>query len=246
MTTFGTDLNEDSNGLKTSSTYGDRGDGVNGWAHFSKVADGGDVTVGAQADAAVTNPATAASVVAILKGVLTLLASGPSATPTGIAKLEDAAHASGDAGIMALGVRNDARATLSGTTLDYTPPAMTADGTALVAAVPTSLAAWAATRVSATASVASLVVKNAAGKLYKLYITNGGTAQFFQIYNTASLPADGAVPVHCFRLGANETREIDFTEFGDLFTTGITVSNSSTLATKTIGAADSFISALFI
>lgn len=37
------------------------------------VADGSDVTQGAKADAAVTNPATAASIVAILKGLLTLL-----------------------------------------------------------------------------------------------------------------------------------------------------------------------------
>lgn len=40
------------------------------------IVDGGDVTQGAKADAAVTNPATSASEVAILKGLLTLLSGG--------------------------------------------------------------------------------------------------------------------------------------------------------------------------
>jgi len=43
-------------------------------------------------------------------------------------KAEDAAHASGDAGVMCLGVRNDANAAFSGTDLDYTPMAVTSAG----------------------------------------------------------------------------------------------------------------------
>lgn len=242
MTTFGTDLHEDSQGLKTSAVYGDIGDGSNGWSHYSRVADGGDVALGAQADAAVTNPATAASLVAIMKGVLTLLAGGA----TGLTKAEDEPHTSGDAGIMALGVRNDNRATFSGTTLDYNPVATESSGAALTALVPTALSAWAASRVATTAAAASLVVKASPGKLFKLYISNGGTAQVFQVFNASSLPTDGVVPVHSFRVAANDTREIDFSAFGDYFSTGIVVSNSSTLASKTIGAADSFISALYL
>ena len=41
---------------------------------------------------------------------------------------EDSAHTSGDAGTMPLGVRTDTRAPLSGTTGDYTPQQMTANG----------------------------------------------------------------------------------------------------------------------
>lgn len=48
---------------------------------------------------------------------------------TGILKLEDAAHNSGDAGVLSLAVRNDNMATgLSGTNLDYTPHSVDANG----------------------------------------------------------------------------------------------------------------------
>lgn len=40
------------------------------------IADGADATLGAIADAAVTNPASSATVVALLKGILTLLTAG--------------------------------------------------------------------------------------------------------------------------------------------------------------------------
>ncbi len=53
----------------------------------------------------------------------------PAVTATGIAKAEDAAHTSGDVGVMALGVRNDSwGTTLSGTNGDYTPLAVDARG----------------------------------------------------------------------------------------------------------------------
>jgi len=52
----------------------------------------------------------------------------PGTGAANLGKAEDAAHTSGDTGIMPLGVRNDADATLSGTDGDYTPFSMTADG----------------------------------------------------------------------------------------------------------------------
>lgn len=47
--------------------------------------------------------------------------SGLASGATGAVKAEDAAHASGDFGIMALAVRQDANAALAGTTGDYIP-----------------------------------------------------------------------------------------------------------------------------
>lgn len=53
----------------------------------------------------------------------------PGTAATNLGKAEDAAHASGDTGVMALAVRNDAAATsLSGTDGDYTPVAVDAKG----------------------------------------------------------------------------------------------------------------------
>lgn len=45
----------------------------------------------------------------------------PGTTATALGKAEDAAHSSGDTGVMALAVRHDTLAALAGTDLDYTP-----------------------------------------------------------------------------------------------------------------------------
>jgi len=52
----------------------------------------------------------------------------PGTTATALGKAEDAAHASGDTGVMMLAVRNDTPGTLAGTTLDYVPPQVNATG----------------------------------------------------------------------------------------------------------------------
>lgn len=52
----------------------------------------------------------------------------PGTGATNLGKAEDAAHTSGDIGVMSLGVRNDALAALTGTNLDYSPIGVTASG----------------------------------------------------------------------------------------------------------------------
>ena len=56
----------------------------------------------------------------------------PGTGATALGKAEDAAHASGDVGVMALGVRNDSAATLTGTDLDYSPIAVTRNGSVMI------------------------------------------------------------------------------------------------------------------
>lgn len=52
----------------------------------------------------------------------------PGTAATSLGKAEDAAHASGDVGVMSLGVRNDAGTVLAGTDGDYLPFSMDASG----------------------------------------------------------------------------------------------------------------------
>lgn len=61
-------------------------------------------------------------VVSVIEGLY------PGTTADSLGKAEDAAHASGDVGILQLGVRNDSGAALSGTDLDYTPIATNSRG----------------------------------------------------------------------------------------------------------------------
>lgn len=93
---------------------------------------------------------------------------------------------------------------------------------------------------------ASSVSKASAGTLYTVTGYNSRTsAQFFQFFNSATVPADTAVPVITITVAASSNFSIDFGVYGRYFSTGIAWSNSSTGATKTIGSADCFVDILY-
>lgn len=129
MSVFGANLNKDADGISTAARFEDRGDGTDDWVIYVKnaspagpptavtIADGSDVATGAKANAAVTDPTLSGSVISLLKGLLTNLR----VAAAGLMKLEDAAHANGDAGVMGLLVRSDTPAATAGTTGDYLP-----------------------------------------------------------------------------------------------------------------------------
>lgn len=101
---------------------------------------------------------------------------------------------------------------------------------------------------TSTALEASRIIKGGPGTLYKLVVYNDkASAQYIQIHNTATLPADGAVPIVTFQVATKTTLDFPIHNIKGLnLSTGITVCNSSTAATKTIGSADCWFSALFI
>lgn len=91
----------------------------------------------------------------------------PGTQSTSLGKAEDSAHASGDTGVMGLGVRNDTRGSLCGTDLDYAPHQLNSSGDVRVE--PFSLGAAAslgkledAAHTSGDVGVAALAVRNEA------------------------------------------------------------------------------------
>lgn len=98
-----------------------------------------------------------------------------------------------------------------------------------------------------TAYATSLVVKASAGRLFSVNGYNSkASAQFIQVHNAASLPADTAVPVSIATAPASSNFSIDFGPLGIPLSTGIVVSNSSTGPAKTIGSADVYFTASYL
>lgn len=94
---------------------------------------------------------------------------------------------------------------------------------------------------SSAAYETNRVAKASAGRLF---VVNGynslGSAQFIQVHNTASLPGDGVAPIAVITVAASSNFSMDFGPLGIPCSTGITICNSTTGPTKTIGAANCY------
>lgn len=113
----------------------------------------------------------------------------PGTDATSLGKAEDAAHASGDTGVMSLAVRNDTLAALAGTDGDYAPLQVNADGALYTAVNPGEAADSLGKRVdnaagSADIGVAMLGIRN--DTLASLVASDGN-------YAPLQVNADGAL-----------------------------------------------------
>lgn len=94
------------------------------------------------------------------------------------------------------------------------------------------------------ALVASRVISTTPVKLLSLIVLNTGPAQYIQLFESATVPANAAVPeLPSVYVAADSTVQFDFGVYGIDFD-ALSVSNSSTEAAKTIGSADCAITAI--
>ncbi len=114
----------------------------------------------------------------------------PGTAATNLGKAEDAAHSSGDVGVMPLAVRNDALATLAGADGDYAPLQVDANGALFMANTPVNATVTAS--LSETGSDQEILV--AQGANTQIWIdsiaftmTDAGTAQFHHDIGPANL-----------------------------------------------------------
>lgn len=100
---------------------------------------------------------------------------------------------------------------------------------------------------TALESARGTAVKASAGKVFALRVYNNkASAQWIQIHQAASAPADATVPFLSFPIAATSNINIDFGVYGIYCTTGIYVCNSTTGPTKTLGAADCLFNVQFM
>lgn len=183
---------------------------------------------------AVTQPVSGTVTANAGSGTLAVsLASGA----TAIAKAEDVASADADVGVPAMVIRKATPANTSGTDGDY--EMLQASGGRLWVQLGGD-----GTTVSSTAYEASRVLKASAGTLISVFGYNSkASAQFIQVHNTTSVPADTAVPIVVFTVAATGNFALDIPITGLTMATGISVCNSSTGPTKTVGSADCWFTA---
>lgn len=94
---------------------------------------------------------------------------------------------------------------------------------------------------------ASAVVKASPGTLFSITGYNSSANdQFVQVHDAAALPADIAIPAIVFKVAAQENFFYEIKEIGRFFKNGITVNNSSTCPTKTIGSATLWLNVQYI
>jgi hypothetical protein len=94
-----------------------------------------------------------------------------------------------------------------------------------------------ALRVNSTVFESGKVIKNSAGTLISLQgYTNSSTDQYLLFFDSTTVPANGTTPVWFVPIVANSYFAIEVPLTGIPFTTGISVSNSTTIPTKTAGS----------
>lgn len=89
------------------------------------------------------------------------------------------------------------------------------------------------------ALAASWIPMEGAGRFIGVLVssTKAG-AQFFQLFDSGTLPANGTVPIASVDIASTSSKGLFYGEMGRWMDRGIVLANSSTMGSLTIGSAD--------
>lgn len=143
-------------------------------------------------------------------------------------KQEDTAAADGSYGSASLWVRSDTNVSSVSANRDYINPVTDQYGNNKTSETPTDLAGACPTTTSTAAVAGSLILKASAGNLYGYNVVAGASAGYLMLFNSTTVPADGAVtPLKCIPIAANAGIDRSF-DIPRRFGTGIVLVFSTT------------------
>ncbi len=105
--------------------------------------------------------------------------------------------------------------------------------------VPAGAPATPVVSTSAQATAGGLVLKASPGCLIAVYLVNSSTAGYLMLFDSATIPANGAVtPIHCIPIAASSYQWLSFApQPPEWYSTGMSLAFSTTgCFTKTVGA----------
>jgi hypothetical protein len=168
----------------------------------------------------------------------------PGTTTTKLGKTEDAAHASGDVGVLGLGVVTTDGDGTSATDGDNAAYTLSSTGAVRVQSVGTAnegLSVYSNIDIDETSGTTTQQLKSSKGVLYSCVVgTTTGTAEYLKFYNATSLTGSAAgteTPVITVALPAllgNQT--LYFGPGGYYFDTGMTLAATTGIAVADTGA----------
>lgn len=165
-----------------------------------------------------------------------------SSAATGLLKLEDSSHVTGDAGVMSLAVvnsNNTARASSNG---DYVPMAADDAGRIKVIVEPSSEQNGLTTYRNLDVQNTGANIKGTGGKLHDLLVTNlDATTIYLKIYDKSSTPTSSDTPIFTIAVPPSwiqtfsSTQGLDFSNgIGIRATTGISDGNTTSPGTNEV------------
>ena len=168
----------------------------------------------------------------------------PGNTAGKLGKTEDAAHSSGDTGVLQLQVVETTSGGTSATDGDYASPTLNSDGAQRVQSVPHTvggLSIYSNLDIDETTATTTQQMKAAAGILYQCAVSNNtaSTVEYVKFYDATALTGSAAgteTPVVTLPIAGASTIMLNFGPHGLQFSTGMTIAATTGVAVADTGA----------